>query len=442
MGKHKVYLLKVLVIGFYCSFSNAHGQSQECIDTDGDGWGWNGVASCFVEQVVGACVDSDGDGYGWNGIATCDLEDDPDNCTYPAGDRSQWGWDEVSRLSCPPLIDPVLPGECVDADGDGWGWNGVDSCRTSCITAGGYVREDLGACVGVPTGLTLLDYSPDMSEESQHVLNESDEVIEGKTILGCVRIMKPNITFKNNHVTCYNSRDIAWDTGVTRDRETIGKYYKGGIYVHPDADNAIIENNTIICDKRMQDTAPCDYGVLAENATVRYNYIAGAVDGIDVRSNTDIRFNVIENLSVTREEWRNDYSHADGIQLSSSSSSDITIEGNVIRGVSEAASFDSKHDAMGAILLQGSSNSQSKPDILIKNNYITGYWPANRISCLWGAACSIEGNTVDRHYGGVINTDRSVAATTIRCNTFTDGQFIESENAFSANVDNSNCMLP
>jgi len=37
-----------------------------------------------------------------------------------------WGWDPVALESCPPR--GVQPGACVDSDGDGWGWDGVQSC--------------------------------------------------------------------------------------------------------------------------------------------------------------------------------------------------------------------------------------------------------------------------------------------------------------------------
>jgi len=48
-----------------------------CEDPDGDGFGWDGFATCLVEatsqsgsttqstSAVTACVDSDGDGFGW-----------------------------------------------------------------------------------------------------------------------------------------------------------------------------------------------------------------------------------------------------------------------------------------------------------------------------------------------------------------------------------------
>ena len=37
-----------------------------------DGWGWNGVESCRVnESTRHECIDSDGDGWGWDGIESC-----------------------------------------------------------------------------------------------------------------------------------------------------------------------------------------------------------------------------------------------------------------------------------------------------------------------------------------------------------------------------------
>lgn len=50
--------------------------SAECVDSDGDGWGWIEATktSCKVEghaPTTSECVDTDGDGWGWNGIETC-----------------------------------------------------------------------------------------------------------------------------------------------------------------------------------------------------------------------------------------------------------------------------------------------------------------------------------------------------------------------------------
>jgi hypothetical protein len=59
-------------------------QSSLCVDTDNDGWGWDGQRSCrvalaakkitdtgVVKQQTNTCIDPDGDGWGWNGVASC-----------------------------------------------------------------------------------------------------------------------------------------------------------------------------------------------------------------------------------------------------------------------------------------------------------------------------------------------------------------------------------
>lgn len=89
----------------------------ECVDEDGDGYGWNGYATCdpYGSDSGGsaggsgtgdaACEDPDGDGYGWNGYETCD----------PAGGSSGSGGGSSEAA-------------CVDSDGDGYGWNGYETC--------------------------------------------------------------------------------------------------------------------------------------------------------------------------------------------------------------------------------------------------------------------------------------------------------------------------
>lgn len=103
-----------------CQLFSAAGYTQACVDTDGDGWGWNGSSSCLMSETDdnatpadATCVDEDGDGYGWNGAATCFI-----------GSQSQ---------PTTPDSSPTL--RCVDSDGDGWGWNGVASCQVSGASA-------------------------------------------------------------------------------------------------------------------------------------------------------------------------------------------------------------------------------------------------------------------------------------------------------------------
>ena len=63
---------------FLLSLSSVSGTAfaNECIDPDGDGWGWNGVESCLVSSstFAGECIDTDGDGWGWNGIESCFID--------------------------------------------------------------------------------------------------------------------------------------------------------------------------------------------------------------------------------------------------------------------------------------------------------------------------------------------------------------------------------
>lgn len=75
-------------------FSYKLSQPAECIDSDGDGYGWDGIRTC---SVASACIDEDGDGWGWDGVGSC-------------------------RVGEIPVV------ECFDADGDGWGWDGLDTC--------------------------------------------------------------------------------------------------------------------------------------------------------------------------------------------------------------------------------------------------------------------------------------------------------------------------
>ncbi len=103
-----------------CPFVSTPGFAQACVDTDGDGWGWNGSSSCLVIQAGNgapsagglACVDDDGDGYGWNGFETCQL-----------------------GAQTPPAVNTNASLNCIDSDGDGWGWNGVESCQVGAGAA-------------------------------------------------------------------------------------------------------------------------------------------------------------------------------------------------------------------------------------------------------------------------------------------------------------------
>ena len=58
-----------------------------------------------------SCTDSDGDGWGWDGTDSCRVSVD----TQSIGTSNSH---EIPSAS-----------ECIDSDGDGWGWDGIKSCR-------------------------------------------------------------------------------------------------------------------------------------------------------------------------------------------------------------------------------------------------------------------------------------------------------------------------
>jgi len=123
-------------------------QVAQCIDTDGDGFGWNGTNTCTPTQITPVvnstesqqCIDTDGDGFGWDGMGTCIPEFNGSvtnssangNCDYSDADLfGGWGWDPIARRSCEPLetvLNPQPTTQCIDTDGDGWGWDGTASC--------------------------------------------------------------------------------------------------------------------------------------------------------------------------------------------------------------------------------------------------------------------------------------------------------------------------
>ena len=109
-----------------------------CLDPDGDGWGWDGTASCRVDgqssathlsdlavasdapPSSNACVDGDGDGWGWDGTASCRVDV-----------QNQSSGTHIADAARSPDTSQGVPNACLDEDGDGWGWDGSASCRVA-----------------------------------------------------------------------------------------------------------------------------------------------------------------------------------------------------------------------------------------------------------------------------------------------------------------------
>jgi len=140
--------------------SNPAANNTECVDVDGDGYGWDGFDTCTVSQTTNTsvvnsipvtnnneCVDFDGDGYGWDGFDTCTVSQ---AASIPAANNNSvangmecidvdgdgYGWDgfntcTVSQAVSAPVANNPVNNECIDVDGDGYGWDGFDTCTVA-----------------------------------------------------------------------------------------------------------------------------------------------------------------------------------------------------------------------------------------------------------------------------------------------------------------------
>jgi len=92
-------------------------------------------------------------GWGWNPVESVSCPP-LDECDYAdAGLYGGWGWNAATQTSCAPLMPTA--GECIDSDGDGWGWDGVASCRVDELPG----NPDRLIFVDVPGKATAYDYS-------------------------------------------------------------------------------------------------------------------------------------------------------------------------------------------------------------------------------------------------------------------------------------------
>jgi len=76
------------------------------------------------------CIDIDGDGWGWNGIQSCRITEEADDCDYSsAAIHNGWGWNPTTDESCSPRSGDYCDYRYADLN-DGWGWNPIT--RESC----------------------------------------------------------------------------------------------------------------------------------------------------------------------------------------------------------------------------------------------------------------------------------------------------------------------
>ena len=110
---------------------------QACLDTGVITSACKNSSQPPMPIAQGSCVDTGviGDGWGWNGMDSCRVSGNS-TCIDTGVIGDGWGWNgtESCRMSGGSA--------CVDTGviGDGWGWNGTESCRIG----GGAVCVDTG----------------------------------------------------------------------------------------------------------------------------------------------------------------------------------------------------------------------------------------------------------------------------------------------------------
>lgn len=117
--------------------------TDNSMDADGDGFGWQNNASCVVTgskadthpTCASSSSDPDGDGYGWENEKSCivvthcaSAESDPD------GDG--FGWENnrscvVLKKASTGRFPACASGAASDPDGDGYGWENNATCMVA-----------------------------------------------------------------------------------------------------------------------------------------------------------------------------------------------------------------------------------------------------------------------------------------------------------------------
>lgn len=124
--------------GVVYSYDLSPAEAGSCVDTDGDGYGWNGLNTCIPTTENDNCDYSDAhlyDGWGWDPInfescAPQNQESSDEDCDYASANLNDgWGWNPVTQQSCAPPTDAeIQPGNCDYSDAPlyaGWGWDPV-----------------------------------------------------------------------------------------------------------------------------------------------------------------------------------------------------------------------------------------------------------------------------------------------------------------------------
>ncbi len=208
-----------------------------CIDSDNDGFGWNGVATCRtitqsppvnssatrqtqVSTVSNqVCADPDNDGYGWDGTRSCLVSDNQSNSTE---DRIQTAAPASAQPSDTNTRSATgnVAGPCVDADNDGYGWNGVASCTLNVSVSSNSIN---------PTSNPRTSGTPGIADLTDLILVTGQSNAQGNNSTADLAILDAS----NNQVFAYTDNNT-WQVADLR------QHWDGPNEIRHPGNNALI----------------------------------------------------------------------------------------------------------------------------------------------------------------------------------------------------------
>jgi|GEM_PF-1350593 len=205
------------------------GYSPSCIpdsDTDGDGWGWDGTSGCLVAFIDNPPVAAD----------DTDVGNVDDDISDPAGPSD----DEDLPIDLFGYSPNCIPGS--DADGDGWGWDGVGGCRVEFI--------DNPPVAGGSDDTSDVDDSTSDDSSNEDVSNFVDDNVDES---GDADINTPSVSSGVKYTLYDNAlaagwQNWSWNTNgplLGASIDLVINQNGSGLYLHADTPQSVTEDDVV-----------------------------------------------------------------------------------------------------------------------------------------------------------------------------------------------------
>lgn len=265
------------------------------------------IAYSLLPNIVAAapCIDEDGDGWGWDGVESC--------------------------VASAPVVQA-----CTDHDGDGWGWDGVDTCIvgsqpatqpvvvTQSVVQQPVVQQPVvqtaQPAVVVPAPATTNSNTSGCSTVLSAGANLYNAVANNRGRI-CLRpgnyFLPQTLSFKSNQSLSGidPSSPPVINTSATRTMSTTGQS-------NVTIDNVVIEGNRTGAREFAILVGNSSNNVLINNVTIRNTFGIGI--GITRSSTVNIRGGTITNIGLD--------SRLRQAVWTSSGSTNVTIDGLTVKG--------------------------------------------------------------------------------------------------------------